>query len=222
MIQAVIFDLDGTLVDSFEDIAHAANHALTSLGHEERSFAEIKSHVGHGLRNLLSGLVSEANSEEIDRMMELVKSYYMDHPTDFTNTYPGASEMLDRLAELGIQTGVLSNKLDSLVQKIAVDLGFADKMGAVWGHREGFPLKPDPTSLLAILAEMGVSPAECLVVGDASPDRLLARNAGTQFCGVTFGMTDRSGWEGEGVDWCVDSLEEIAELTETIAAGRTD
>lgn len=212
MIRAVIFDLDGTLVDSFEDIACAANHALGVLGREQLPLETVKSQVGRGLKNLMKGLLPGRSESEVDAAVEEVKRYYEAHPTDHAVLYAGARETLNQLGALGIKRGVLSNKLDSLVKKIARNLDFESRMEAVWGHREGWPLKPDPTSLFAILEEFGVVPEQCLIVGDADPDRVLAENSGAQFCAVTFGMTPKSDWLDRGCDYIVDSLGEVPEV----------
>lgn len=212
MIRAVIFDLDGTLVDSFADIACAANHALGLLGRETLPMETVKSQVGRGLRNLMKGLLPGSSETEIDAAVEEVKRYYEDHPTDHAVLYPGARETLNQLGEIGIKRGVLSNKLDSLVKKIARNLDFESRMEAVWGHREGWPLKPDATSLLAILEEFGTDPTECLIVGDADPDRVLAENSGAHFCAVTFGMTPKSEWLDLGCEFMVDRLSEVPEV----------
>ena len=213
MIQAVVFDLDGTLVDSFEDIAAAVNHAIALVGKPPLSLDTIKTKVGHGLRNLMIGLQSNESEEVIEASVRNVKAYYEEHPTDYSYLYPGALETLEQLKGLGIRTAVLSNKADSLVQKIAINLGFASAMDAVWGHREGMPLKPDPASLQTILSELGVSPQSCLIVGDATPDRQLAERAGCHFCAVSYGQTRREEWEKAGIKICVDSLRELPPIT---------
>jgi phosphoglycolate phosphatase len=211
-LKIVIMDLDGTLVDSFEDIAAAANYALEQLDRKRRSTAEIRRHVGHGLVNLLRGLMPDSGPEGIEQAVAYVKEYYGEHPADYAVLYPGVCEALDALGEAGIIRGVLSNKMDFLVQKIADRLDLRPRVEEVWGLREGYPLKPNPQSLLDILESRGISPEECLVVGDASPDLDLARSAGARFCGVTWGTTTRENWSLQADDFLIDRMEEVVPI----------
>src|SRR3990172_8002186 len=210
-MKAVVFDLDGTLVDSFEDIARAANHSLASFGFPTHSTGMVKQRVGRGLENLMRSLLPQGADGVLEDAVREVKRYYADHPTDYSTTYPGVHDLLDRLGEQGVLRIVLSNKADLLVRKIAVNLGLSERMEEIHGHREDFPLKPDPSSLNWILRRYNVSPSECLVVGDHLPDLELARNAGTRFCAVTYGIMSRAEWEKAGVRWIVDSPAQLAQ-----------
>lgn len=215
MIRLVVFDLDGTLVDSFEDIAAAANFALTDLGLAPLSTSEIKSHVGRGLENLLRGLLPLERLGEVARALELTKAYYAKHPADFSTVYPGGEAVLENLGRLGVVRGVLSNKADLLVQAIVASLNLENLLEEVWGHRTPFPLKPDPASLLDILDRRGLVPDQCLVVGDGLPDMELAANAGAQFLAVNYGIVTRGQWEDQGVMDSVDSLNAVGEWIES-------
>jgi phosphoglycolate phosphatase len=207
-----VFDLDGTLVDSFEDIARAANHALTRLGHEPLPTPVIQRAVGHGLGNLIRRFLPDADTGTVADAVAAVREYYQKHPADCSTTYPGIPEALDRLGEIGVRRVVLSNKIDDIVQSIAKILGLSERTDEVWGHRDGYPLKPDPASLRTILRRYGCTPEDCVVVGDAGPDADLARNAGTHFCAVTWGMTPRDCWELRPGEWIVDTPEELIPL----------
>ena len=209
MITAIIFDLDGTLADTFEDIACAANHALRKMGLPPHPTEFVKTKVGHGLKNLMSDLLEEASQEDLNRSIEYVREFYEEHPTVHTHLYPGVLETLDQLAQMGIRRCILSNKVDSLVQKIGENLDLSPRMEEIWGHREGFPLKPDPDSLHAILKKLALPPDQALFVGDADPDCQLAQNAGVAFCGVSYGMSDHDHWIEAGVPWIIDSFPDL-------------
>jgi phosphoglycolate phosphatase len=208
-LRLVAFDLDGTLVDSFEDIAQAANHALASLGFPTHPTAFVKQHVGRGLQNLLGNLVPSGEIGSVPTLLKTMRAYYSEHPTDYSTLYPGALSLLDHLGVQGIIRVILSNKADPLVQQIAVNLELATRVEVILGHREEFPLKPDPTSLRWILDKDELQPSDCLLVGDGYPDWELSQNAGILFCAVTYGLVARHDWELAGVNWIVDSLEEL-------------
>ena len=211
-MKVAVLDLDGTLVDSFEDIARAANHALVRLGHDPLPTPVIQRAVGNGLENLIRKFLPKADDETVAQAVAAVREYYAEHPADYSMTYPGILETLDRMGELGVRRVILSNKIDDVVQPIAKILGLSERTDEVWGHRDGYPLKPDPTSLLAILRKYGCTPEECVVVGDAAPDANLARNAGARFCAVTWGMTTRDDWDLHPGEWIIDKPEELLPL----------
>jgi phosphoglycolate phosphatase len=211
-MRAVVFDLDGTLVDSFEDIAHAANHALSVLGFPRSPVDQVKQCVGRGLENLMRSLLPPESNGILSEAVQEVKRYYASHPSDYSTTYPGILELLDWLGQRNILRAVLSNKADSLVQTIATNLGLAARMEEIHGHRDDFPLKPDPASLNWILARHGIDPGECLMVGDHLPDLELSQSAGTHFCAVTYGIRSRVEWEQTGVEWIADSALDLQEL----------
>lgn len=215
-MKAIVFDLDGTLVDSFEDIAEAANHALGLAGFPPLATEEVKRHVGRGLENLLRDLMPESPETEIANAVATVKTYYREHPVVHSKPYPGVLEALDSLGAQSHYRAVLSNKAHSIAARIAEILGLTPRMEEVWGHKEEFPLKPDPTSLFQILENARLAPSDCVVVGDADPDLQLARNAGVQFCAVTWGMTSREEWVLEKEDWLIDRPEELPHLLQTI------
>ncbi len=218
MIKAVVFDFDGTLVDSFEDIAHAANHSLAALGFPTYPVEQVKRCVGRGLENLMRALLPADSNGILEEAVRELRRYYAGHPSDYSTTYPGVLELLDWLGEQHLLRAVLSNKSDPFVQTISVNLGLSTRMEEIHGQREEFPLKPDPASLNWILSRHGISPEDCLMVGDHLPDLELSQSGGTQFCAVTYGILSRAEWEQTGVTWIVDS---VADLQEFLAAQLT-
>ena len=211
-MRAVVFDFDGTLVDSFEDIARAANHSLSVLGYPTYPVEDVKKCVGRGLENLMRSLLPPGTNGILDAAASELRRYYADHPSDYSTTYPGVLELLEWLGTKSLLRVVLSNKTDPFVQTISINLGLSSRMDEIHGHREEFPLKPDPASLNWILARHGISPADCLMVGDHLPDLELSQKAGMQFCAVTYGILSRDEWQQAGVKWIVDNTEELQGL----------
>lgn len=211
-MKAVIFDFDGTLVDSFEDIARAANHSLLTLGFPTYPVDEVKKCVGRGLENLMRSLLPPGTNGILDDAVRELRRYYAEHPSDYSTLYPGVPDLLDWLGKEQLLRVVLSNKANPLVQTICLNLGLSTRVEEIHGHREEFPLKPDPASLNWILTRHGISPSDCLMVGDHLPDLELSQKAGTRFCAVTYGILSRDEWLQAGVKWIVDNMVELQGL----------
>jgi len=211
-VRLVVFDLDGTLVDTFGDIAGATNFALAQSGRETLSLSEIRNHVGRGLRNLIKGVLGEETDDQfMEQTMENVIRYYSEHPTDHSIVYPGVFEALSALEKAEIDRGLLSNKMDLLVQKVIGNLNLAERFTFARGKADDTPLKPDVGALLPLLHSLEVAPEECLVVGDSLPDYELAKNIGADFCAVSYGIEPREVWEDLDSGWVVDDVREILE-----------
>ena len=191
--QLIVLDLDGTLVDTFDDIAAAANHALQLLGRAPLSVAEVKREVGHGGRNLMKGLLGPgATDAEIETGFQAWREYYGQHPADHARLYPGVMETLQTLHARGIRLVALSNKLHALTDAVARHVGLDTVLDRVQGEDLGRPRKPDPALLFEQMATVGVSDiARVLVVGDGDADMMVARNAGVPAIGVSYGVTPR-------------------------------
>ena len=194
MTKLIIFDLDGTLLDTRTDIAMACNYALRSCGCPERKLEEYNMLVGRGIYNLFrAALPEEMRSEEnVMRMKNLFVPYYDEHIADNTKPYPGIIGMLDALASHGVEFAVASNKYqtgtESLVERFFGKYDFVK----ILGQREGQPIKPDPAIVTDILnATPGIEVREVVYCGDSDVDMQTGVNAGVRTIGVTWGFRTR-------------------------------
>lgn len=209
-IRLIVFDLDGTLVDAFADIAAAANHALRLLGRPERPVDKISPHVGNGGRNLMKSLLEAGASEkEIDQAFEGWRAYYAEHPCDFAKPYPGVPEALAELHQRGIKLALISNKLDELTRSIAEHLGLAKYFDAIQGEQASVPRKPDPAALYRLMDRFGVKAEETLMVGDGDADMKVATNAGVAGIGVNYGVYSEEKLKELGAAVVLGSMSEL-------------
>ena len=186
-MRALIFDLDGTLIDSKLDLALAVNAAMEELGRAPLAHDTIFSYVGNGAASLITQSLGEgATEEDCLRGLEFFIKYYSVHKLDHTSLYPGVRETLDTLR--GMPMAVLTNKPVGASRGILQGLGLSDHFRFVYGGNSFERKKPDPMGVENILREFGAGPAQVMFVGDSEVDVLTARNAGTWVCGVTYGF----------------------------------
>ena len=213
MYTNVIFDLDGTLLNTIEDLTDAGNWVCRNHGWPTHTVEEYKRYVGNGMTRLASCFVPEAQRtpEGIQAVLEEFMPYYDAHKEDKTAPYPGVRALLERLRGAGVRTAVLSNKAHSLVPDI-LEGYFPGMFGYVQGALDGIPTKPDPTLLHRLMERMGASAEDVLFVGDSNVDIRTAKNGGLTSCGVLWGFRGRAELEAEGADHIVDTPEALAEL----------
>ena len=190
MKKLVIFDLDGTLLNTIEDLGQAANYALERNGYATHSMASYPYFVGNGVRRLMTRVLPEdaRDDETVDRVLGDFLEYYDEHCTDYTKPYNGMPELLQDLQDKNVGIAVASNKYQQAVDKIIAHYFPTIDFVAIEGHREGVNVKPDPSVLFAILSQAQVAKAETLYVGDSGVDMEAARRAGVDSVGVTWGF----------------------------------
>ena len=210
---AIIWDLDGTLLNTIEDLKLATNYVLRTFGYPERTLDEVRRFVGNGARRLLQLAMPEhCSAEEIDRALACFETYYDAHCRENTGPYAGIPEALRVLRDEGYPMAVVSNKPDSAVQILCRDY-FGDVFTATRGEKRGCPRKPAPDSVLQTAQVLGVEPANCIYVGDSDVDLKTAANSGMVCLSVLWGFRDRELLEQNGA---VHFCEDPAQLPETL------
>lgn len=195
--QAILFDLDGTLLDTLSDIAGAVNRALEKNGFPGRTINDCRAFIGDGARTLISrALPKDAATDDniddtIDRCLSDFRQDYARNWHLTTCPYPQIQELLDTLSGRGMRFSILSNKPHEFTVKCVERFLNDWPFEVVFGQRENVPLKPDPSVALEIARRMNVSPAACLFVGDSPVDLKTGANAGMDAVGVSWGFTDR-------------------------------
>jgi phosphoglycolate phosphatase len=214
VMQAVIFDLDGTLLDTLEDIAAAANSALREEGFPEHPLDAYRRFVGNGVAILMQRALPESNlqPEQIERCAERFRDVYRDHWNLRTQLYPGINELLSELRARHLQLGVLSNKPHEFTLQCVTTYFPTDWFTCVFGQREGIPHKPDPAGVHEILDHMQVAPEHCLFVGDSAVDMQTARGAGLTAIGVSWGFRSRDELLEHGAARIIDHPHELLAL----------
>lgn len=215
MKHAVIFDLDGTLLNTLGDLRAATNHALEVRGLPPHSMEEIRQFIGNGIRLLIRRAMPEGTPEaEIDAALDDFKAYYAAHIHDRTVPYDGILQLLTALRKRGIKVAVLSNKIDSASQQL-IEYFFPGKTDVVFGEHVGVPRKPDPTSCRMVMQQLGVQPEQVLYVGDSGTDMQTAKNAGLYAVGVTWGFRSKEVLLKYGADVLVHRPEQILQILDS-------
>ncbi|MBC8592019.1 HAD family hydrolase [Oscillospiraceae bacterium N12] len=211
MKKLVIFDLDGTLLNTIADLAQSTNHALSRLGYPTHEVDKYNFMVGNGINKLFERALPEGekSEENVLRVRNEFIPYYDVHNADESRPYPGIPDLLKQLQEKGIQVAVASNKYQAATEKLIRHYFPEIRFVAVFGQREGIKVKPDPTIVEDILQITSVEKKDVLYVGDSGVDMQTALNAGVTACGVTYGFRPRAELESFHPAYIVDRAEEI-------------
>ena len=208
-IKAVLFDLDGTLLDTIEDLADSLNHILTQYDLPVHTVAEVQQLVGNGIPKLLERAVSpDTPKEQIGEMYRQFLAYYQTHCRIKTKPYAGIPELVDALKHQGFQLGVISNKADPATQEL-ISHFFGDRFDFVLGATESRKLKPDPAMVAAAVKALSLVPGEAIYVGDSQVDIQTARHAGRPCISVTWGFRSRETLLENGASLLADTPEEL-------------
>ena len=212
MNKMVIFDLDGTLLDTLDDLCNSVNYSLRTNNFPERSLAEVRTFVGNGIRLLIERSVPEGTSKElIDKTFECFKTYYAVHCNDKTKTYPGVMDMLKELKKNGYKIAVLSNKAQYAVTKLC-NIYFNNLLDDAVGARENVAKKPSPDALYICAENNNINLNNVIYVGDSDVDVATANNAGVRGIAVTWGFRSRELLIKCGAKNLADNTDELLQI----------
>ena len=214
MKKLVIFDLDGTLLNTIADLAQSTNYALQTLGYPTHDTAAYRFMVGNGINKLFERALPEGEKNEANvlRVRAAFIPYYNQHNADLSTPYEGIPQLLDTLQQQGLLLAVASNKYQAATEQLIAHYFPTIRFSLVLGQREGIPTKPDPSIVHQILATTGVEAADVLYVGDSGVDMQTAANAGVTACGVTWGFRPRAELEQFTPQHLVDFPDEIGKI----------
>ena len=207
---AVIFDMDGTILDTLNDLASSVNYALEANGLPKRTREEVRRFVGNGAVKLIRRAVPEGTADTLfDKVFALYTTYYDEHCADATKPYDGIPELLALLRSKGVKTAVVSNKPDEAVRVLA-DTYFPHLFDAAVGTRTGIKTKPAPDSVFEIIKKIGAEKKDCVYVGDSEVDIETAKNAGIPCISVSWGFKGNEFLAEHGAQKIVDNAKELS------------
>lgn len=210
--KAVIFDMDGTILNTLEDLKNATNYSLRQFGMPERSLEEVRMFVGNGIRKLVERAVPPGTpKEKIDQILDVFLEYYEIHSADNTSPYPGILELVEKLKKSGIKTAVSTNKADVPAQELGREY-FNGIFDLIVGQQDGLKVKPAPDSVNKILSILDIQKKDAIYIGDSDVDVQTAKNSGLDFIGVSWGFRGREFLEKNGAKNIVDNANEILDL----------
>ena len=212
----VVFDLDGTLLDTLQDLANAVNYALEQQGMPKRTLEEVRQFVGNGVRLLMIRAVPDGeNNPLFEETFALFKDYYGEHCNDNTKPYAGVVELIETLKEKGYAVAIVSNKIDFAVKELN-DLYFKGIVPVAIGEKEGIRRKPAPDTVFEALKELGKTKEEAVYVGDSDVDIETAKNAGMPCVSVLWGFRDKEFLAEHGAEYYAETAEDVLRFVEAM------
>ena len=208
--KAVVFDLDGTLLNTLEDLWDIVNYTMRKYGFPERTIEEVRAAVGNGVTKLLElSLPYGRNTPDFDIILKNMRAYYSIHGGERTRPYSGVSEIIERFQADGLKVAVVTNKIHSAAVELCKK--YFPTVDTVSGEREseGIGRKPSPDLLLAAARDMGVDINDCIYIGDSEVDIATAHNAGIKCVSVLWGFRDRDCLESVGADMFASDTDEL-------------
>lgn len=204
--------MDGTILNTLEDLKNATNYTLRKFNMPERTLEEVRMFVGNGIRKLIERAVpAETTKEKIDELLKVFLEYYEIHSSDNTCAYPGIKNLVENLKKLGIKTAVSTNKADEPAQELGKKY-FNGIFDLIVGQKDGLRTKPAPDSVNEILRILNIQKKDAVYIGDSDVDIQTAKNSDLDFIGVSWGFRGRKFLEQNGAKNIVDSADEILEL----------
>lgn len=212
MYKLAVFDMDGTILDTLEDLKDSTNFALEKCGYPTRSYDEVRRFVGNGIRKLIERAVPEGLTvEQIDRVHEVFTEHYKVHCADKTKAYDGIKPLLEKLRASGVKTAVVSNKADYGVQELCKEY-FNGLFDYAVGEREGIRRKPAPDAVNEALRVLGIDKSEAVYIGDSDVDFETAKNAELPCISVLWGFRDEEFLREKGATLFVRDPAEIYDI----------
>lgn len=214
----IVFDCDGTLLDTLTDLRNAVNYVLRAHDLPERSVPEVKAALGNGVAHLMRQSLPDSISEaEFNTYLDEFKAYYGEHLQDYTAPYPGMLDVLDTLRAKGYKLAIVSNKIQEGITPLNKEY-FGDRLPVAIGERPGLQRKPAPDMVLQALKELGSTQDESIYIGDSEVDVATAKNSGLLCIGVTWGFRDEQLHKDLGVKYIARKAENIVTIIEALNA----
>lgn len=212
----IVFDCDGTLLDTLTDLRNAVNHVLHLHKFPERSVSQVKASLGNGVAHLMrESLPDSVTDDEFNTYLDEFKTYYGEHLQDYTAPYPGILDMLDTLRAKGYKLAVVSNKIQEGITPLNKEY-FGDRLPVAIGERPVLQRKPAPDMVLQALKELDSTPEESIYIGDSEVDVATANNSGLLCIGVTWGFRDETLHHELGVQYIARKAEDIVTIIEEL------
>ena len=219
MIRAVLFDLDGTLVDTLTDLNDAVNYVLKKYSHKTVEAKDFYKMVGRGNEHMIRSALPEEKKNDKNYVAELLNeffAYYKEHCADKSRTYEGIDELIEGLKKEEVSVAIVTNKAQIMTDVLVPQIFKEGTFSAVIGQRDGVPKKPEPHMPFLAMSEMDVNPDECLFVGDSGVDMETGKNCGNIPVGVTWGYRDREELINKGARFIADNPCEILDIVRNI------